>query len=142
MNNDTYLFSMYNIHNHRKKENKIVEKKIINDKFEKLQQYLKNTIKYKTHIIQLTKEYIDNPMKEIAPNVNIAFFNYITACIEHFDKTVETSSSDESDDENYLFDPYTKIKQPDSLLHNCFIPCEELLGRLQHRVSDKSNIEK
>lgn len=123
MNNDIYLFSMYNIHNRVKKENIIREQnKDIENKELQLQQYLKNIIKYRPNIIEITKVYLDNPMKDhSSSNMNFAFFNYTKACIEHFEKTFESTSSDESDDENFLFDPYTKLKKPEVLLDNNFI---------------------
>ena len=114
---------MYNIHNRVKKENIAREQKkeIENTYFER---HLKNIIKYKPNIIEITKAYIENPMKDIHmhSNMNLAFFNYTKACIEHFEKTFESTSSDESDDDNFLFDPYTELKKPEVLLHSCFTP--------------------
>lgn len=110
---------MYNIHNRVKKENIVREQKK-DVELKKMEQYFKNVIRYKPNIMEITKAYIDNPMKDISLNMNLAFFNYTKACIEHFEKTIESTSSDESDDDNFIFDPYTEVKKTPALLHNCF----------------------
>ena len=121
MNNDAYLFSMYNIHNRKKRGNITREQKKELEPSEKLRRYLKNIIKYKQNIIEVTKEYLENPTKDISTSSNHLFFHYSQACIEYFENMTEPIVEEESDDD-FLFDPYTELSTPESLLHNCFTP--------------------
>ena len=132
MNNDLYLFSMYSIHN-RKVRNKRVINTITTettettetpDSSKSIEEYFEKLIKYKYNIIEFTKGTLESPIRgptadtslenPVERRMNEAFLKFTLACIEHFEKK-EESSIEESDDDNLMFDPFTKMKKVDSV---------------------------
>ena len=129
MNNDLYLFSMYSIHN-RKVRNKRVVNTITTETTERpdssksIEEYFEKLMKYKHNIIEFTKGTLESPIRgptghtslenPVERRMNEAFLKFTLACIEHFEKK-EESSIEESDDDNLLFDPFTKMKKVESI---------------------------
>ena len=123
---------MYSIHN-RKVRNKRVVNTITTettettetpDSSKSIEEYFEKLMKYKYNIIEFTKGTLESPIRgptghtslenPVERRMNEAFLKFTLACIEHFEKK-EESSIEESDDDNLLFDPFTKMKKMESI---------------------------
>jgi hypothetical protein len=122
MKNDTYLFSMYNIHNrnvpYRKRD---IIKTNTNKPEKKIDEYFEKLIKHKHNIIEFTKWTLEYPVRPDTSfkntgerHMNETFLKFTLACIEHFDKKEELLI-EESDDDSLMFDPFTKMKKMESI---------------------------
>jgi hypothetical protein len=71
-------------------------------KFEENRSYKEKVKIYKSRILEITKEYLENPDKQVSLDMNHAFYEYSQSCIRHF----EDRDVNELDDDN-LFTNYS-----------------------------------
>jgi hypothetical protein len=78
-------------------------------KYQQRQAYLKKVQKYKARILNLTRQYIENPDLQITTEMNHIFSEYTRIFIKYFEmKDLEESCCFETkkeEDEDILFDP-------------------------------------
>lgn len=90
-------------------------------KFEENRSYKEKVELYSSRILEITKEYLENPDKQISLDMNHAFYEYSQSCIRHF----EDVDVNELDD-NTLFDesekPSSKKSNTNRINHFSFIP--------------------
>lgn len=73
--------------------------KIDPKKFEENKTYKEKIDLYKNRILNLTREYLENPDKQITLDMNDSFYEYAQSCIRYF----EDVDVNEADD-NLMFD--------------------------------------
>jgi transcription elongation factor GreA-like protein len=54
-------------------------------KFEENRTYKEKVELYKSRILEITKEYLENPDKQVSLDMNHAFYEYSKSCIRHFE---------------------------------------------------------
>ena len=54
-------------------------------KFEENRTYKEKVELYKSRILEVTKEYLENPDKQVSLDMNHAFYEYSKSCIRHFE---------------------------------------------------------
>jgi len=54
-------------------------------KFEENKTYKEKVELYKSRILEITKEYLENPDKQVSLDMNHAFYEYSQSCIRHFE---------------------------------------------------------
>jgi len=89
-------------------------------KFEENRSYKEKVELYSSRILEITKEYLENPDKQISLDMNHAFYEYSQSCIRHF----EDVDVNELDD-NTLFDepekPSSKKSNTNRINHFSFV---------------------
>ena len=100
-------------------------------KYQERQNYFTKIRKYKTRILDLTRQYIDNPDLQITTEMNDIFSEYTRIFIKYFEmKDLEESCCFEwkkEEDEDVLFDPKKMELQehPNEKSHNEKLDSEE-----------------
>ena len=54
-------------------------------KFEENRSFKEKVELYKSRILEITKEYLENPDKQVSLDMNHAFYEYSQSCIRHFE---------------------------------------------------------
>jgi hypothetical protein len=68
-------------------------------KFEENRTYKEKVGLYRSRILEITKEYLENPDKQVSLDMNHAFYEYSQSCIRHFEDLDVNAI-----DDNTLFD--------------------------------------
>jgi len=54
-------------------------------KFEEEKSFKEKVELFKDRILEITKEYLENPDKQVTLDMNLAFYEYAKSCIKHFE---------------------------------------------------------
>jgi hypothetical protein len=83
-------------------------------KYEEHRQYCHKIDVYHSRILNMTREYLENPDKQVTLDMNQAFFDYAKSCIRHFEEE-EIQSSSPSQKEDILFGSLSESKMENKM---------------------------
>jgi hypothetical protein len=109
-------------------------------KYEEHRQYCHKIDVYHSRILNMTREYLENPDKQVTLDMNQAFFDYAKSCIRHFEEE-EIQSSSPSQKDDILFEP-SKMKggRNPYMMDEIFWKCKNM-EREQDEQDEQENKE-